>query len=307
VRRRTLGETGVLAFGGSDIGTKSVSPFREIGAYEALWDRRPVSFHSLAEKFRAHPGATPSDFVERDTARPYAERVMTTVDRSHLEGFGVRVHGTGEYPSRLRDAADPVELLYFQGWWDLVEDRCIAVVGTRKPSAEGVARARKLVKELVKDGFTIVSGLAAGIDTVAHSTAIDSGGRTIGVLGTPLSKSYPKENKGLQSLLAKDFLVISQVPFCRDKGLQRFFFPERNITMAALTRATIIVEAGETSGTLVQAKAALRQKRKLFILDSCFKNPDLSWPAKFAERGAIRVTDYDDIRNHLGSEINRDR
>ena len=79
----------------------------------------------------------------------------------------------------------------------------------------------------------------------------------------------------------------------------RLFFPERNITMSALTEATVIVEAGETSGTQVQARAALQQGRKLFILDSCFRNPRLTWPYRFAERGAIRVADYDDIRRHL--------
>lgn len=242
-------------------------------------------------------------------ALSYASQVAQTVSRAHLEGFGVRVHGAGEYPSRLRDAADPIELLYFQGWWDLVEDRSVAVVGTRKPSTEGIARTRKLVKKLVEDGFTIVSGLATGIDTVAHSTALAAGGRTIGVIGTPLSGSYPKENRELQSLLARNFLVISQVPFCRyhrqTPRINRFFFPERNITMAALSQATIIVEAGETSGTLIQAKAALQQRRKLFILDSCFQNPNLTWPAKFAERGAIRSADYEDIRNHLGPETHR--
>ena len=79
----------------------------------------------------------------------------------------------------------------------------------------------------------------------------------------------------------------------------RIFFPERNITMSALTEATVIVEAGETSGTLVQARHALKQKRKLFILESNFHNPSLTWPHRFEERGAIRVRDYEDIREHL--------
>ena len=84
------------------------------------------------------------------------------------------MHGAGEYPEKLRDAAHPVELIYYQGWWILVESRCVAVVGSRKPSDEGIARTRRVVRELVKDGFTIVSGLAAGVDTAAHETAISS-------------------------------------------------------------------------------------------------------------------------------------
>jgi DNA processing protein len=149
----------------------------------------------------------------------------------------------------------------------------------------------------------VASGLAAGIDTEAHQTTISERGRTIAVIGTPLSHSYPRANAELQHTIAADFLVISQVPLRRyesqDYRRNRLFFPERNVTMSALTEATIIVEAGETSGTLIQAKAALQQGRKLFILDSCFRNESLSWPQKFAEKGAIRVKDYDDIAKHL--------
>jgi DNA processing protein len=216
--------------------------------------------------------------------------------------FGVRIHGAGEYPQKLRDAAHPIELLYYQGWWDLVESRSVAVVGTREPTKDGIARATRLVKELVKDNFTIVSGLASGIDTIAHETAIEEGGRTIAVIGTPLSHVYPKDNAELQRKIAREFLLISQVPVKRyerqDYRRNRLFFPERNITMSALTEATIIVEAGETSGTLIQARAALNQGRKLFILDNCFRK-GLSWPRKFADKGAVRVVDYDDIRKNL--------
>src|SRR5690606_19749517 len=116
------------------------------------------------------------------------------------------------YPQKLRAAQHPVELLYYQGWWDLVESRSVAIVGTRKPSPEGLARTRKLVRRLVQDGFTIVSGLAAGVDTEAHTTTIAEGGRTIAVIGTPLSHTYPEPNVDLQKQLADKFLVISQVP-----------------------------------------------------------------------------------------------
>jgi DNA processing protein len=114
---------------------------------------------------------------------------------------------------------------------------------------------------------------------------------------------YPKENAQLQERIAADFTVISQVPVLRYENQKvpqnRLFFPERNVTMSALTEATIIVEAGETSGTLVQARAALHQGRKLFILDSCFLRTDLTWPQRFADQGAIRVRTPDDIWKHL--------
>jgi len=186
-----------------------------------------------------------------------------------------------------------------------VESRGVAVVGTRRPSTQAIARTKKLVRKLVEDKFTIVSGLAKGIDTVAHRTAIELGGSTISVIGTPLNIRYPKENAELQNQIAEDYLLISQVPVvCYDHPnptANRIFFPERNITMSALTEATIIVEAGETSGTLVQARHALKQKKKLFILESNFHNPSLTWPHRLEKLGAVRVRDYENIQEHLAA------
>jgi DNA processing protein len=166
-------------------------------------------------------------------------------------------------------------------------------------------RGAKIARRFVDAGYTVVSGLAQGIDTIAHSAAIEAGGLTVAVLGTPITACYPPENRELQHRLADDFLIISQVPIVRHSRQSpngnRLFFPERNATMSALTEATVIVEAGNTSGTLIQARHALLQKRKLFILDSCFRNPELTWPAKFAERGAIRVSDFEDISGHLAT------
>lgn len=288
-----------------DFAQRAVSPFLEMGAYEALWDMQGTTFKTLADRFAKHEGAIPSDFVERPQAAAYANQVHGQLKNAGIKSYGVRVHGAGDYPERIRVAEHPVELLYFQGWWDLVNSpRSVAIVGTRKPSPEGLARTRNLVKALLHDSFTIVSGLAAGIDTVAHTTAIQQGGHTIAVLGTPLSKAYPASNLKLQQEIAKNHLVISQVPVKRygnpkNPAVNSFFFPERNITMSALTDATIIIEAGETSGTLVQARHALKQERKLFILESNFQNPALKWPHTFEERGAIRVAEYDDIRRQL--------
>jgi DNA processing protein len=292
-----------LALDSPDFESLAISPLRELGAYEAMWDNPGVTFKTISEKFAARPGALPSDFVTTRQAGEYADFVRERFRAAHIDRFGVRVHGAGEYPEKLRDAVHPVELIYYQGWWDLVESRCVAVVGARKASDQGIARTLRLVRELVKDDFTIVSGLAAGVDTAAHETAIDAGGRTIAVIGTPLSHTYPRGNVELQRRVGRDFLLISQVPVKRyenqDYRQNRLFFPERNITMSALTEATVIVEAGETSGTLIQARAALQQGRKLFILDSCFRNKRLTWPHRFAEKGAIRVADYEDIRQQL--------
>lgn len=281
---------------------KPVDALAEMSAYEALWLAPSASVKSLAELFADNPGALPSDLIE-PSLREDAKRRLAARLGERLSSVGVRVHGAGEYPQKLRDADHPVELLYYLGDWSLAETRCVAVVGTREPSEEGAASCRAIVRRLVRDGFTIVSGLARGIDRIAHETALECGGRTIGVIGTPLDVEYPPENAALQQRIAADHLLISQVPFLRyalqTMHVNRFFFPERNKTMSALTLGTIIVEAGETSGTLIQARAAIAQERKLFILASSFRKPTLTWPAKYEQRGAIRVESYRDIAREL--------
>lgn len=286
---------------------KVIAPLIELGAYEWLWLQDKASFKTLADRFAAAPDWLPSDFVDSATALETGKRVVGLYRDRGVERFGVRIHRAGEYPTTLRHARHPVELLYYAGTWEIAELPAVSVVGTRRPSAEGLRRARKLAKLLVETGWTVVSGLAAGIDTAAHNGALEAGGRTIAVLGTPLSETYPPENAELQRRLAREQLVISQVPLLRYLGQRnpkanRFFFPERNVTMSALTRATIIVEASNTSGTRIQARAALQQGggRKLFILDSCFQNPELTWPKEFEDQGAIRVSDFAQITDALG-------
>ncbi|WP_062365442.1 DNA-processing protein DprA [Variovorax paradoxus] len=286
------------------LANKPVNTRAELGAYEYLWQQPSSNTKRLAQLFESHPGSLPSDLVDEDVAQRVAGEVVKQFAKRGIKRFGVRINGMHDYPGRLRDATEPVEFLYFLGSWELAEaPRRVAVVGTRKVTAEGAARTRKLVRALVEHDFTIVSGLAQGVDTIAHQTAIEHGGRTIAVIGTPISEVYPKENAELQRRIAEEFLVVSQVPVLRYKAQgpngNRLFFPERNKTMSALTEATIIVEASETSGTLIQAKAALDQGRKLFILESNFNNSAITWPARFEKLGAIRVREFEDIARHL--------
>ena len=235
---------------GSGLGL-GISPQREMGAYEALWDEDGASFKTIYEKLSRRPDTVPSDLVEPRGWNAIACSSVRRWQRRMSRASGSGCLARGNIPGKLRDADHPIALLYYRGWWDLVNSRCIAVVGTRTPSAEGQKRARQLVTEsLVEDDLTIVSGLAKGIDRIAHETAIEANGRTIAVIGTPISYSYPAENRDLQERIARDFLLISQVPVKRwqNQGPKqnRIFFPERNITMLALTEGTIIVEAGKT-------------------------------------------------------------
>ncbi len=282
----------------------AVSPYMEMGAFEALWNQPRMTFKKVADLQKRIPGSHLSQWVEEQAARNCADRVLALFNDANLDDVGFRVHGTHDFPDRLNDAINPLPFFYFKGRWDLASTLIVSVIGTRKPSPEGILQTSHLVEELVRDDYTIASGLAAGIDTAAHKTAINSGGRTIAVLGTPLTEAYPKQNKPLQDYIGKNFLLVSQVPVLHynkhDYRSNRKFFPERNLTMSALSEASIIVEASETSGTLIQARAALRQGRKLFILDHCFRNKDLLWPEKYVQKGAIRVNDYSEIRRHLG-------
>ncbi|TRW48909.1 DNA-processing protein DprA [Aliidiomarina halalkaliphila] len=283
----------------------AISPFIEMAAYEAIWQRKETSFSRIANYFKKNPFLKPSDMVGEEELSgnlELARKIINELSQSDVP-FGIRVHGEPNYPEKLRDAKNPVEVLYYQGNWNLIHSPSIAIVGARKVTDEGLKRTRKITRLLVEAGYTIVSGLAEGVDTMAHQTAIKVGGRTIAVIGTPLTQVYPKSNTELQSKIAKDYLVISQVPFARysqqDFRINRSFFPQRNITMSALTEATIIVEASDTSGTLYQARAAIAQGRKLFILDSCFKNHEISWPDQYLKKGAIRVKEFSDIIENL--------
>jgi DNA processing protein len=283
-----------------------ISPGLEVGAYEALWLESGATFKTIADKFAVMPDALPSELVAKEIAEECALKVLTRLREVGIRHFGVRVHHAGEYPKKLRDARYPVELLYYRGIWELTETRCVAVVGSRKPTPDGIKRAAQLARELVAANFTVVSGLATGIDATAHRSAIDAGGRTIAVVGTPLGEVYPKENAALQEEIANDHLLISQVPILRYANQHppqnKLFFPERNITMSAMTEATVIVEASDTSGTLIQARAALQQRRKLFILNSAFEKSELTWPARFEKQGAIRIRSMSEIFEHLKRE-----
>lgn len=281
-----------------------ISPALEMGAYEAIWLRPATTWKRIADMFRAAPEKLPSGFVNHEEAARCRDLTIAALRRAGVEQLGVQLFGAGDYPTKLRSAKNPVELLYSSGNWARVFEPTVAVVGTRHPTNEGARRTRKLVKILTKAGWAIASGLASGIDTIAHTAALDLGALTFAVIGTPLGETYPKENAALQRRLAREHVVISQVPLGRyaaqDWRTNRGFFPERNKTMSALSKATIIVEAGETSGTLTQARAALAQGRQLFILDSCFTNPGLTWPQRFEKQGAIRITKPQELIEHLG-------
>jgi len=217
--------------------------------------------------------------------------------------FDLLVHGTRAYPARLRDAAHPVEVLYCQGCPYLLELRCVAIVGTRHPSPAGVALAAQLARRFAQRGFGVLSGLAAGIDSVAHRAALDAGGATVAVLGTPLTAVYPRANAELQRRLARDHLVVSQVPIVRytrqSMCRNHQFFRDRDATLAALAEAVVIVEAGDRSGALICARHALELRRPVFVPDRCSRDANLAWPMRLIRQGAVCLRSIEDFDERL--------
>jgi DNA processing protein len=189
--------------------------------------------------------------------------------------------------------------LWCVGDTDLMRLPSVAIVGTRNVSGDGAARARRLARELSAAGCVVFSGLAKGVDKEALESAVKSRGHVVAVIGTPVNQAYPAENKKLQEEIYRDHLLISQ--FAPGQRVFPRNFPERNKLMAALSDATVIIEAGETSGTLHQAAECVRLKRWLFISRSVMENKDLRWPRKFEGYSRFRVLEKtSDITEALG-------
>ena len=184
---------------------------------------------------------------------------------------------------------DPNVDVFLAGDAELLCSPSVSVVGTREVTDEGWQRARRLGCELAAAGVVVVSGLAKGVDTAALSGAIDAGGHVVAVIGTPLTKAYPAENAELQQTIYRDHLLVS--PFPVGEQVYPANFPKRNRVMAALSDATVIVEASDTSGTLHQADACQKLGRWLFILRSVVENPKVTWPRRFLSGPKTAIID----------------
>ena len=287
-------------------GNSILSPKDELFAYEYLWAQQGSSLKDISNKL-TKTNYLPSEVLQNLSLFKDDELMFDIIkyitEKKKETKFSIMLKENFQFPQRLLNAENPIDLFYYKGNLNLTNNRCISIVGARKATNDGIKRANKLAYLLTKNNFTIVSGLALGIDTAAMTTAIKEGGSVIGVIGTPITEYYPKENKDLQDFVANNHLLISQVPIYKYSKqpfkTKRLYFPERNITMAALSEATVIVEASDTSGSLTQARACFNQGKKLFILNSCFENPDITWPRKYLEKGAICVKNIEDILKSL--------
>jgi DNA processing protein len=190
-----------------------------------------------------------------------------------------------EYPENLRAVFNRPPLLFIRGEFIARDVRSVAIVGTRRASTAGEARAAEIARHMAEAGFTVLSGLAAGIDTASHRGALAVGGRTVAVLGTGLRRSYPASNAELQEEIAAQCAVVSQ--FWPDQPPTKTTFPRRNVTMSGLSLATVVVEASHTSGAKMQARLALEHGRPVVLLDSLVAEHE--WARSYAERPGTYV------------------
>ncbi len=212
--------------------------------------------------------------------------VRTDTLQNVLRKFG-RPVGSERQFDLLRSYGDKDIFLYYAGDLNLLSRKAVSIVGTRDVSEEGHRRASRLARELADADVLVMSGLAKGVDRAAHVAAIEAGGFTAAVIGTPVTKAYPIENKSIQEEIYSNHLLIS--PFADGAPVFKGNFPKRNRVMALLSDATVIVEASDTSGTLHQAAECQRQGRWLFIMRAVAEDSRLSWPAKFLNHPKTRV------------------
>jgi DNA processing protein len=209
----------------------------------------------------------------------------TDIAAWEARGFQLLTVLDAGYPANLRAVHDRPPLIFVAGRLTAADSRSIAVVGTRQPTPRGIEQATAIAEHLAHSGFTVASGLAAGIDTAAHSAALGAKMRTVAVIGTGLGHVYPTHNAGLQREIASSAAVISQ--FWPDAPPARRNFPMRNAVMSGITLATVVVEALHRSGARTQARIALAHGRPVLLARSLVD--DQEWAREFAQRPGAHV------------------
>jgi len=198
------------------------------------------------------------------------------------------------YPSKLKEIKNAPKKLFSRGNLQLLQNNSIAIVGSRECTSYGFYKAYEFAKELSKKEICVISGLAQGIDTAAHLGAMHQKGRTIAVLGTGLNKIYPKENEILsESIIKNGGLIISEYGLYGERKSENF--PKRNRIMSGLSNGILVAEARNKSGTLITARYAKEQGKKVFCFPGNIDNINSSGANKLIKNGAILVTDIKDI------------
>jgi DNA processing protein len=266
---------------------------RSPSVYADLVEDRGSAIEVLRDEGGVNPGQ-PRLFVD-EAMQTLLDTAATDLARWREQGIRALTVLDPEYPENLRTVHDRPPLIFVAGVLNAQDTRSVAVIGARRASQHGISRARAIAQHLVDSGYTVVSGLAAGIDTAAHTTALEKGGRTIAVIGTGLAHAYPPQNASLQARITARHAVISQ--FWPDTPPSRHTFPMRNATTSGLALATVVVEAGERSGALACARRALNHGRPVFLAEPLLALPSAQ---HLASRPGVHVTrEPDDITARL--------
>lgn len=271
----------------------------------------PVSFTKLVKSYSsvdAALGASAAGLAHIEGIGPkMAERIVSTRDRfdvcaelERAEKLGVWIVHMADlrYPPLLKQIYDPPPVLYVKGTLGREDNLAIAIVGSRRPSIYGTEQASRLAHLLTASGFTIVSGLARGIDTAAHHGALAAEGRTIAVQGCGLANVFPPENAKLFDLISQSGACISELPLQYEPLSENF--PPRNRIIAGLSLGTIVVEAGQRSGALITARTALESNREVMAVPGKIDSPLGKGPNQLIKQGAKLVESVEDVMEALG-------
>jgi DNA processing protein len=290
---------------------------REQAAVLALISHARGDWHMVAQLIEAAGSAL--RVIERDWSGFESPELLAAapddVTDADLDRFEAQIEALAEqaiwaitvldtdYPTNLRLVYNRPPFLFVRGDLHMPEDeRAVAVVGTRSASPDGLEQAARLARELVENNVTVVSGLALGIDTAAHTATLNAGGRTVAVIGqgiqTPL---YPAANRELaERIVSQGGTLVSQ--FWPDAPPTRRSFPMRNVVMSGMAIGTVVVEASKTSGAKMQARLALEHGKRLFLVESLVMHE--RWAGDYAERpGATVVQSVDDVLSALDTEL----
>lgn len=259
------------------------------GSAEEILKSQP---HDIAQNGGVTPGTAQKFLEEAHKTDP--EKEMSDTQKL---GGKILVQGDGEYPESLKNIPQPPIVLYVRG--NIKDEQIkVAIVGTRKPSGYGRRMTAKLARDIAGCKITIVSGLARGIDSIAHLSALDVSGTTWAVLGTGLGKYYPAENKKLtETIINKGGAIITEIPFHR--GPMAFHFPRRNRIIAGLGLLTVVMEGTEKSGALITAKFALEQGKDVLAVPGSVDAENSVGPNQLIRDGASIVLSSLDIIEHI--------
>jgi DNA processing protein len=239
----------------------------------------------------------PASVIDALFSDSVAQRVDVALRWAHEPTRTLLTLDQAAYPKALLETADPPPLLYCVGRLDLLERPSLAIVGSRNATAQGVRDAQSFARSLSDAGFTIVSGLALGIDAAAHRGGLAGSSSTIAVLGTGVDVSYPPGNASLAEAIAANGLLLSEFPLGTPPARQNF--PRRNRVISGLTRGTLVVEAALSSGSLITARAALDQGREVFAIPGSIHSPLSKGGHSLIKAGAKLVESADDILSEL--------